>query len=63
MGEQYELHETTVGALVAEGLEAEANLMPPSYSAQAEILRKQAAHFRAYETKVIHIWRPATKKV
>ena len=36
MSEQYELQETTVGALVAEGLEAEANRMPPSYSAQAE---------------------------
>jgi hypothetical protein len=36
--------------------------MPPSYSAQAEILRKQAAHFRAHETKVIRIWRPPTKK-
>ena len=59
MSEQYELHETTVGALVADGLEAEANRMPPSYSAQAEILRKQAALFRANETKVIHIWRPS----
>jgi hypothetical protein len=63
MSEQYELQETTVGALVAEGLEAEANRMPPSYSAQAEILRKQATHFREYETKVIHIWRSATQKV
>lgn len=62
MSEGYELQETTVGALVAEGLEAEANRTPPSYSAQAEILRKQAAHFRAYETKVIHIWRRAAQK-
>lgn len=62
MDEQYELQETTVGDLVAEGLEAEAKWMPPSYSAQAQILRKQAALFRANETKVIHVWRPASKK-
>ena len=62
MSEQYELQKTTVGALVAEGLEAEANRMPPSYSEQAKILREQAAHFRAHETKAIHIWREVVPK-
>jgi hypothetical protein len=62
MSEQYELQETTVGALVAEGLEAEANRMPPSYSAQAENLLQQAARLRAQETKVIHIWREGPSK-
>ena len=36
--------------------------MPPSDTKQAEILRKQAAHFRVHETKVIHIWRAVTPK-
>ena len=62
MSEQYQLQKTTVGALVAEALEAEAKRMPPSYSEQAKILREQAANFRAHQTKVIHIWREAPKK-
>jgi hypothetical protein len=59
---QYELQETTVGDLVAESLEREANLMPASYREQAEILRAQAANYRASNTKVIHIWREVPAK-
>jgi hypothetical protein len=59
---QYELQETTVGDLVAESLEHEASLMPPSHRENAEILRKQAADFRAQSNKVIHIWREVPPK-
>jgi hypothetical protein len=62
MEKQYELQATTVGDLVAEGLEHEANLIPPSYHESAEILRQQAANFRANSTKVIHIWREVPAK-
>jgi hypothetical protein len=61
MSEQYELQETTVGALVAEELEAEAK----SDAAKLQHTGRdspQTAPFRAHETKVIHIWRPPTKK-
>ncbi len=47
----------TVGALVAEGLEAEANKMPPSYKEQADILRAQAQWYRENERKLVRIWR------
>jgi hypothetical protein len=62
MSEQYELQKTTVGELVAESLEAEANRMPPSHSEQAKILRDQAANFRAHQTKPVHVWRVAAPK-
>ena len=62
MEKQYELQTTTVGDLVAEGLEQEASLMPPSHHESAEILRQQAAIYRANDTKVIHIWREVQAK-
>ncbi len=58
MGEQCELQEMTVGAIIAEGLEAEADRMPPSCEAKAEILREQAANYRANVTKLVSVWRP-----
>jgi hypothetical protein len=51
-----------VGALVAEGLEHEANLMPPSHRESAEILRQLAAGYRAHDKKVVHIWREVPAK-
>lgn len=62
MEKQYELQATTVGDLVAESLEHEASLMPPSHRENAEILRQQAANFRANDKKVVHIWRAAASK-
>ena len=41
----------TVGELVAEELEAEANRMPPSYKDQADILRRSAAFMRREGSK------------
>jgi hypothetical protein len=61
MDEKSELVETTVGALVAESLEREANLMPPSYKEHADILRSQAQWHRTYQTKMIRIWGAAKK--
>ena len=58
MSEQYELQETTVGELVAEGLESEAKRMPPSCRKEAAILFKRAADFREYQREVILVWRP-----
>lgn len=57
MPNKYELQTVTVGALVAEGLEAEANKMPPSYKEQADILRAQAQWYRENERKLVRIWR------
>ena len=62
MEKQYELQETTVGDLVAEGLEREARLMPPSHRADADILRKQAELLRASDKKVIRVWREVLSK-
>jgi hypothetical protein len=62
MEKKFELQQTTVGDLVAESLEREANLMPPSHRENAEILRKQAADYRARNKKVIHIWREVPPK-
>lgn len=57
MREQYELQETTVGELIAQALESEAKLMPPSCREQAAILLKRAADFREYQREVIRVWR------
>jgi hypothetical protein len=57
MEKKFELREVTVGEIVAEGLEREANLMPPSYKEQADLLRKQAALYREHDKKVVRIWR------
>jgi len=62
MSAQFVLQETTVGTLIAEGLEAEAARMPPSHSEQAEILRSQAARYRESETKVVKIMREVPPK-
>jgi hypothetical protein len=50
-----EMRQTTVGALVAEMLEAEADAMPPSYSKDAAILRSSAAEYRLLNTKPIWV--------
>jgi hypothetical protein len=62
MDKNTKLQSTTVGALVAEGLEHEANLMPPSHRESAEILRQLAAGYRAHDKKVVHIWREVPAK-
>ena len=58
MDKNTKLQSTTVGALVAEGLE----LMPPSHRESAEILRQLAAGYRAHDKKVVHIWREVPAK-
>jgi hypothetical protein len=57
MEKKCELQEVTVGEIVAEGLEREANLMPPSYKEQADLLRRHAEVFRQGDKKVVKIWR------
>jgi hypothetical protein len=47
----------TVGELVAEELEAEANRMPPTYKDQADGLRRSAAFMRrGGSKKVVRVW-------
>jgi hypothetical protein len=62
MEKKYEIQESTVGALVAESLEREANLMPPSHHEDAEALRKSAEDFRKTYTKPVRIWREVPSK-
>jgi hypothetical protein len=46
-----------VDDFVAESLEEEANRMPPSYKAQADLLRQQAKNFReSGRTNMVRIW-------
>jgi hypothetical protein len=42
------IRRTTVGEFTAEAFEAEAKGMPPSYKAQAEMLRRIAKHYREF---------------
>jgi hypothetical protein len=57
MEKQYAMRAMRVDDWVAESLEAEASLMPPSCKEQADILRQMAQSYRGNSnTKVVHFW-------
>ena len=57
MAKQVKVRVMTPGEFVAESLEAQANKMPRSYKAQADILRKQAAVMRKQRgPKRVRVW-------
>jgi hypothetical protein len=57
MENKYEMQVMTVGDFIAETLESEANRMPPSYKADADVLREQARLLRQRDSNLIRVWR------
>ena len=59
MNKEFELVRIRADDYIADLLEREANLMPPSFKDNAEILRQQAKFFReSTRTETMTIWKP-----